>query len=124
MPVDEMSPGNVIVEPVASIDDGLLWAPAVLAQKHGLKINTGHPYYEKMYVPNMQYPETIRGLDSLLWALSEAELGTITEATKKYFRDLRYEVSKLLRELVETMPEADLDDGDPDSSYEADFAVE
>lgn len=110
MPVEEIAPDNLIVEPVEGIDDGLLWEPAVIAQKHGLKVNILHPYYLKVYVPNIGSSTTVRGLDSLLWALSEAELGSVTDSTKRYFRDLRYEVSKLLRELVETMPDPDLGD--------------
>jgi glucokinase len=38
-------------------------------------INTGHPYYHKVYIPNLASGVTIQGMDSLLWALAEAELG-------------------------------------------------
>jgi hypothetical protein len=49
-------------------------------------------------------------MDSLLWALVEAELGATAEGTQKHFRELRYEVSRILRALVEDMPEPDLGD--------------
>ena len=97
--------GEVVVQPVASIDDGLLWEPCLIDTHHGVRINTGHPYYERVYVPNLASGVTIQGMDSLLWAVSEAELGTIREATQKHFRELRYEVSRLLRRLVEELPE-------------------
>jgi hypothetical protein len=98
-------PGEVVVEPVDGINDGLLWEPAVIDTRHGVRINTSHPFYHKVYVPNYDSGLTVQGLDSLLWSLGEAELGTISESTKKHFRDLRYEVSKILRELVDEMPE-------------------
>lgn len=121
MSVREVAPGNLIVEPVDGIDDGILWEPAIIGQRHGFRLNTGHPYYHKVYVPNMGVGVTVRGLDSLLWALAEAENGTITDSTKKYFRDLRYEVSKILRELVDSMPEPRMDDVvEPESDEDGD----
>jgi hypothetical protein len=47
-------------------------------------------------------------MDSLLWALCAAELGTVNEATKRHFAELRFEVARLLRRLVEDLPEPDL----------------
>ncbi|MBI4594897.1 MAG: ATP-binding protein, partial [Candidatus Tectomicrobia bacterium] len=73
--------GEVVVQPVPGIDDGLLWEPCLIDTHHAVRINTGHPYYEKVYVPNLGSGVTIQGMDSLLWAISEAELGTINEAT-------------------------------------------
>ncbi len=103
-------PGQVCVEPSESIKDGFLWVPALIDGHHAVKINTSHPYYHKVYVPNLVSDVTVQGLDSLLWALIEAELGTINDATKTHFEELRFEVSRLLRKLVEDLPEPDLDD--------------
>lgn len=103
------APEAVVVEPAASIDDGLLWEPCILNQRHGVRLNQGHPYYQKVYVPNYSSSVTVQGLDSLMWAMCEAELGCIDEKTRKNFRELRYEVSKLLREMVEDMPDPVLD---------------
>jgi hypothetical protein len=103
-------PDEVNVQPVPSIDDGLLWQPAIVDQHHAVQINTGHQYYSKVYVPNLALGVTIQGMDSLLWALVEAELGATAEGTQKHFRELRYEVSRILRALVEDMPEPDLGD--------------
>lgn len=102
-------PGEVHIQPVDSVDDGLLWEPAIISGNQGVNINTGHPYYHKVYMPNRQSGVTIQGLDSLVWALSAAEMGTISETTQKHFREMRYEVSRLLRALVEDLPEPDLD---------------
>ncbi|HHL3493506.1 TPA: ATP-binding protein [Legionella pneumophila] len=104
------APGQVCIQPSESIDDGILWAPAIIEGHHAVRINTGHPYYHKVYVPNLSSDVTIQGMDSLLWALIEAELGTINEATKTHFEELRFEVSRLLRKLVEDLPEPDLDE--------------
>lgn len=106
---DSLAPGQVCVQPADSIDDGILWAPALIDGHHAVMINTGHPYYHKVYIPNLASGVTIQGMDSLLWALVEAELGTINEATKTHFEELRFEVSRLLRKLVEDLPEPDLE---------------
>ncbi|NTV92115.1 MAG: ATP-binding protein [Chlorobiaceae bacterium] len=107
---ESTSPGQVCVQPADSIDDGILWAPAIIDGHHAVRVNIGHPYYHKVYVPNLSSDVTVQGMDSLLWALVEAELGTINEATKNHFEELRFEVSRLLRKLVEDLPEPELED--------------
>lgn len=103
-------PGEVFVQPVESIDDGLLWEPALLEGHKAVRINVGHPYYHKVYVPNLSSGVTVQGMDSLLWALAMAELSTLNQATKQYFSDLRFEVAKLLRRLVEDLPDPEVGD--------------
>ena len=105
---------NVYIEPVDSINNGLLWEPAIVNSNRAVKINTSHPYYLKVYVPNINSGVTIQGLDSLLWALAEAELGTINASTKNHFSDLRYEVSRLLDRLVEDLPDPQFEDKNSD----------
>lgn len=97
--------GQVFVQAVDSIDDGLLWEPAITNGQHSVRINTGHPYYHKIYVPNHMSGVTMQGMDALLWALVEAEFGTVSEKTKNHMQELRFEVSRLLRKLVEDLPE-------------------
>lgn len=104
--------GQVFVQAVDSIDDGLLWEPALVNGHHSVRINTGHPYYHKVYVPNHTSGVTMQGMDALLWALVEAELGTVSEKTKHHMQELRFEVSRLLRKLVEDLPDPDLKGGD------------
>jgi hypothetical protein len=104
--------GQVFVQTVDGIDDGLLWEPALVNGHHSVRINTGHPYYHKVYVPNHTSGVTMQGMDALLWALVEAELGTVSERTKHHMQELRFEVSRLLRKLVEDLPEPDLEGGD------------
>jgi hypothetical protein len=102
-------PGQLFVQPVPTLDDGLLWAPCLIDGHHAVQINTGHPYYHKVYVPNLASGVTIQGMDSLLWSLAEAELGTISDNTLKHFKELRFEVSRILRALVEDLPEPELE---------------
>ena len=103
-------PGQCFVEPAESIDDGLLWEPCLIDTHRAVRINQGHPYYHKVYVPNLASNVTVQGMDSLLWAICAAELGTINEATKRHFSELRFEVSRLLRRLVEDLPEPDIEE--------------
>lgn len=105
-------PGQLNIQAVPSLDDGILWEPCLIDGHHGVRINTGHPYYHKVYVPNLASGVTIQGMDSLLWSLAEAELGTISETTQKHFKELRFEVSRILRALVEDLPEPDLETED------------
>lgn len=104
------NPAEIHIQPVDSLDDGLLWQPAITKGENGkthiaVKINTGHPYYQKVYIPNLTTGVTIQGMDALLWGLSLSELNCTTDANKRLFDDLRFEVSRNLRKLVEDLPE-------------------
>jgi hypothetical protein len=101
--------GELFVAPVDSLEDGVLWEPALINTHHAVRINTNHPYYNKVYIPNLSSGVTIQGMDALLWALGEAELGTINEETKYHLKELRYYVGRILRRLVEDLPEPELD---------------
>ncbi|AIQ38569.1 hypothetical protein R50345_30525 [Paenibacillus sp. FSL R5-0345] len=106
--IDPVKEGELFVQPVESIDEGMLWEPCIIGEHHAVRINTKHSYYHKVYVPNLASGVTIQGMDSLLWALSEAELGTINDSTRYHLKELRYEVSKILRRLVEDLPEPEI----------------
>lgn len=103
--VEPDSPGQVHVKAVPEIINGLLFEPAYISGNQGVQINTSHPYYHKVYLPNSGSGVTIQGLDSLLWALCAAELGCVSDDTKRKFEEMRFEVSRLLRQLVEDMPD-------------------
>lgn len=104
--VEPESPGQVHVKAVPEILNGLLFEPAYISGNQGVQINTSHPYYHKVYLPNSASGVTIQGLDSMLWALCAAELGCVSDDTKRKFEEMRFEVSRLLRQLVEDMPDA------------------
>jgi hypothetical protein len=106
-------PGEVFVKPVESIPNGLLFEPALIEQHRAVLINTSHPYYRKVYVPNFNRSVTVQGMDSLMWALCIGELSTMRgDRTQELFRDMRYEVSRVLEKLVEALPEPESDEQD------------
>lgn len=102
-------PGECYIQPVESIDDGLLWEPCTIEGHNAVRINTGHPYYQKVYLPNLTSGVTVQGMDSLLWALGEAELATWSDAVQMHLKELRYKVSSILRTLVVDLAEPDFE---------------
>lgn len=99
---------NVI--PVESIDYDMLWEPTIVKGNHAVSINQSHPYYNRVYAPNINNSTLIIGMDSLLWSLSEAELSTYNEATKQQYEDMRIQVSRILKKLINDLPETDASD--------------
>ncbi len=110
------TPGEVHVQPADDVAEGVLFEPALIEMHKAVRVNTRHPYYHKVYIPNLNDSVTVQGLDSLLWALCVAELSSTTDNTSELFSDMRYEVSRILRKLVESLP----DPADSDISEEAD----
>ncbi|MHB9004935.1 MAG: ATP-binding protein [Coriobacteriia bacterium] len=113
LPMSEpQKPGQYSVQPVPSIDDGLLWQPLWIEGHLAVQINTGHPYYHKVYIPNYSSGVTIQGMDTLLWALCQAEIDSISSpAMRTQMEELRFVVSKSLRRLVEDLPDPEPGDG-------------
>lgn len=103
-------PGQCRVIPVESIDNGMLWAPTIADGKHAVELNMGHPYYQKVYYPILEQNVLVTGLDSLLWAMAEAEMSTFNDETKEQYEDMRFLVSKFLRKLVADLPDPDTDE--------------
>lgn len=101
-------PGEVSVTAVNDTEDGVLFEPGMIEAHKAVRINRDHPYYQKVYVPNFSQSVTVQGLDSLMWALCIAELSATTDKTADTFKDMRYEVSRILRKLVEGLPEPEL----------------
>jgi len=103
----ESSNDRVFVEATDSLNEGLLYEPAFIGQNPGVRISKAHPYYDRVYLPNRLSGSAIQGLDSLLWALANAELKSSTPQLKATFEDIRFDVSRALRRLVEDLPESD-----------------
>lgn len=108
--VEQKNNGECHIQPVDSLQDGVLWEPAFIDGNQAVRINTGHPYYHKVYVPNKNSGVTVQGLDSLIWGLCAAELGNVSESNKRNFEEMRYEVSRILRRLIEDLPDPAEDD--------------
>jgi hypothetical protein len=99
-------PSEVFIQPVESIDDGLLWEPCLIDGHWAVRINTSHPYYSKVYLPNLTAGVTIQGMDALLWGIAISEMNCTNEETKELFGDMRFEISRNLRKLVQDLPES------------------
>ena len=90
-----------------AIQDGLLWEPGIVDQKHAVLLNAGHPFYQKFYLGNRENPVAVQGANFLLWALCEAELFALSEVEHEHMSAVRREVSRILRELSKELPEVD-----------------
>jgi len=108
----DASPDQCRVIPKDDLPGGALWAPCIADQKHAVQINTKHDYYQKIYLPLQGRKDAVIGMDSLLWALAEAEHGTYNERVKEVYEDIRLQVSTALRKLIKDLPEPDLPDSD------------
>ena len=100
-------PGQCRVIPVNSIESNMLWEPTIVDGKHAVSINQAHEYYSKVYAPVLDNHVLITGMDALLWALSEAELSTYNEETKEQYYDMRVQVSRIIKKLVNDLPDPD-----------------
>jgi hypothetical protein len=100
------------INPVESINDGQLWQMRLQNGKQVVELNKGHDFYHKVYLPNKSNPIAIQGLDIILWSLAITEANCTIPEYMKQFREFRFEVSRTLRELVDSLPEPKLDDND------------
>ena len=103
-------PGEVYVTTVDSIESGLLFEPTIIQGHRGVRINQSHPYYAKVYVPNLNRSVLVQGMDSLMWALAVAEWSAYHDETVEHFRDMRFELSRILSKLVEGLPDPELNE--------------
>ena len=102
LPLDSSSPHVTVSD---TLDEGLLWEPTVVDTKQAVLINTGHPFYERVYVPNKGNGVAIQGLDFLLWALCEAEWAVMTDDEREHMQAVRREVSRVTRKLALELPD-------------------
>ncbi len=103
--------GEMRVIPVDELPYGNLWQPCLTKEgKHAVKINRSHPFYQKVYYPILSQSVMVSGIDSLLWALCEAENSTVNKDTEEYYEDMRTSVSRQLNKLLKDLPEPDMDE--------------
>jgi hypothetical protein len=88
----------------------MLWEPTIVDGNHAVSINQAHTYYSKVYAPVIDNSVLITGMDSLLWALAEAELSTYNEETKEQYEEMRIQVSRILKKLVNELPDPVVDE--------------
>lgn len=104
--------GEVRVVPVDSLDCGQLWEPAIVDGHHAIKLNKSHAFYKKVYYPVISDGFTVIGMDSLLWALGEAELSTLNREVAENYETLRFHTSDFLKKLLRDLPEPDVEDNE------------
>lgn len=100
------------INPVDEILDGHLWQMRLQNNRQVVEINKGHDFYQKVYLANINNSIAIQGLDMLLWSLAITEQNCTIPDYVRQFREFRFEVSRTLRELVESLPEPKLDELD------------
>lgn len=99
-------PGEMRIMPVDDLEYGNLWKPCLTSDgKHAIKLNKKHPFYQKVYYPVLEQNVMVTGIDSLLWALAEAENATVNQTTEEYYEDMRTSVSRQLKKLLADLPE-------------------
>lgn len=94
---------------LGDVSGGALWEPTYKDEHRSVLINPRHPFYQKVYYPNLENGIAMSGLDDLLWACACAEFGTINDHQKKDFKDFRMKVSSILETLVENLPDPEID---------------
>jgi hypothetical protein len=114
LPIHSVNDGTeaLPINPVESINDGHLWQMRLQNGKQVVELNKGHEFYSKVYLPNKGNSIAVQGLDIILWSLAITEANCTIPEYKKQFREFRFEVSRTLRELVESLPEPKYDDVD------------
>ena len=105
---DVSKPGQYNVIPVPDIEHDSLWRSTIVDNNHAVEINQSHEYYKKIYAPNINNSTLIVGMDALLWSLGEAELSTCNEEVLEHYEDMRIVVSRILKKLVNDLPDPDL----------------
>ncbi len=57
--IEQKNSGECHVQSVYSIQHGVLWEPAFVDGNQAVRINAGHPYYHKVYIPNKKSGVTV-----------------------------------------------------------------
>jgi hypothetical protein len=99
---------DVAVKIEDNLDDGTLWTYAL--DEEGsvcVLLNSSHIFYQKFYEPNKNNPVLMQSMDSVFWALANAELGAMSTKAKRNIEELRFLVSKDLRNLSDELPDVD-----------------
>lgn len=99
------SDAPIHVETTDDIDFGVMWEPALVNGSLAVRLNAGHPYYQRVYLPNIDNPVLIQSLDFILWSLAQAEINNYSAETRDAFEEFRHEVSRNLRKLAVDLPE-------------------
>ena len=106
----QASQNQTRVDTAPSLEGNALWEPALIEGKHAVKLNESHPFYKKVYGPNLSNSLVIEALDDIFWSLAEASLSTCDKDCIENYEDLRHLVSRKLKTLVEDLPDPEIDE--------------
>ena len=107
---------EINIETVDSLEDGILFEPKFVNSEETDRtqicalLNTNHDYYRKVIFPNHNNENFINYFDAIIWAFCNAELKTYSDSAKENYRELRVDISRSLRVLVEDFPEPKIDE--------------
>jgi hypothetical protein len=88
-----------------TLEHAVLWEPALIHGEAGVTLNTGHPFYSKVYLPSKENSVVVQALDFVLWSLAQAELNNVNDENKDAFEEFRIEVSRNLKKLAADLPD-------------------
>jgi hypothetical protein len=98
--------GSIRVREEDSLVGNILWCPALDHEGEAcVQLGKSHPYFERAYDICKDNPDAMVAIDMLLWALSNAEIGTYSDANKRVLRAFRQDVSNNLTHLCEELPD-------------------
>jgi len=86
----------------------MLWHIDMSDEKHTVVVlNESHEFYKRYYLYTEITPVFVQAMDSLFWALANAELNSISDVAKRNFEELRFSLSNSLKNLANELPNAD-----------------
>lgn len=107
LPIKSVQTGSnekILVYPVESILNTILWEMRLVDGEQAVALNKSHEFYQRFYL-NSQGPAAY-ALDALLWALAITEAQCTIKEHIDQLEDFRFQVSRALHKLAQKMPEA------------------
>jgi hypothetical protein len=99
---------DVSVQVEETLDDGTLWTYGIDEDGNSCVIfNSSHIFYQKFYQNNKNNTILMQSMDSVFWALANAEISTISTKARRNIEELRFLVSKDLRNLSDELPDVE-----------------
>lgn len=99
---------NVFVTTVSSVEGGMLWEIDITEDENTVVIlNEEHEFYRRFYQSREITPVLVQAMDSLFWALANAELNSISEPARRNFEELRLSLSNSLKHLAKELPDVE-----------------
>jgi hypothetical protein len=98
---------EIFVTSVHALDGKMLWEVAVNGGHTAVVLNESHEFYKRFYLSGVTSPALVQAMDSMFWALANAELASHSDVAKENFTELRFCLSKDLGLLAQELPDVD-----------------